>query len=188
MERWKVVEGTDGLLEVSTFGRVRSNMRDGRILKATPDNKGYMRLHVTIKRERKAFKIHRLVAEAFIPNPDNKPQVNHIDGDKSNNAVSNLEWVTSKENAQHALRTGLWKSNMAATKKRNKLKIMPIIATNIETGQQIHFESIGSAERALDTRHITDVLKGKRRQAKGYIFAYKKGGDVHVRLNDSKTK
>lgn len=188
MERWKVVEGTCGALEVSDLGRVKSNLRDGRILKTNPDSKGYHRLRMTINRKKYAFKVHRLVAMAFIPNPENKPQVNHIDGNKDNNAASNLEWVTSKENAQHALRTGLWKSNMAATKKRNELKIMPIIATNIETGQQIHFKSIGSAERALGTRHITDVLKGKRMQAKGYTFAYKEGGDVHVRLNDTKTE
>lgn len=178
MEHWKVVEGTYGALEVSDLGRVKSNLRDGRILKTQKDRKGYHRLRMTIKRQKYSFKLHRLVATAFIPNPENKPQVNHIDGNKDNNAASNLEWVTCKENAQHALRTGLWKKNVAATKERNKLKIMPIIATNIETGEQIHFKSIGSAERAIGTRHITDVLKGKRMQAKGYTFAYREGGDA----------
>ena len=185
MERWKVVEGTYGALEVSDLGRVKSNLRDGRILKTQKDSKGYHRLRMTIKRERYSFKLHRLVAQAFVPNPENKPQVNHIDGNKDNNAASNLEWVTNKENAQHAVRTGLWKSSMKATKERNKLKLKPIIATNIATGQQMHFISIGSAERALGTRHITDVLKGKRRQAKGYVFAYKEGGDADVHPENS---
>lgn len=186
MEHWKEVKGTYGALEVSDLGRVKSNLRDGRILKTQKDSKGYHRLRMTIRRERYSFKIHRLVAEAFIPNPENKPQVNHIDGNKDNNAVVNLEWVTSKENAQHALRTGLWKKNVAATMERNKQKIMPIIATNIETGQKIHFKSIHSAERELGTRHITDVLKGKRQQAKGYTFAYKEGGDADVRPYNTK--
>ena len=188
MEHWKVVEGTNGALEVSDLGRVKSNLRDGRILKTQKDNKGYHRLRMTIKRERYAFKVHRLVAQAFIPNPDNKPQVNHIDGNKDNNAASNLEWVTSMENAQHAIKTGLWKSSMNKARERNKLKLKPIIATNIATGKRTHFESIGSAERALGTRHITDVLKGKRKQAKGYTFAYKEGGDVHVHTELTKTE
>lgn len=185
MEHWKVVEGTYGALEVSDLGRAKSNLRDGRILKTSLDRKGYHRLRMTIKRQKYCFKLHRLVAQAFIPNPDNKPQVNHIDGNKDNNAASNLEWVTNKENAQHAVRTGLWKSSMKAAKERNKLKLKPIIATNISTGQQVHFISIGSAERALGTRHITDVLKGKRRQAKGYVFAYKEGGDADVHPENS---
>ena len=185
MEQWKVVEGTYGALEVSDLGRVRSNLRDGRILKTQKDNKGYQRLRMTIRREKRSFKLHRLVAQAFVPNPENKPQVNHIDGNKDNNAASNLEWVTNRENAQHAIRTGLWKSSMKAVNERNKLKLKPIIATNIVTGQQIYFKSIGAAERALDTRHITDVLKGKRRQAKGYVFAYKEGGDADVHSENS---
>ena len=186
MEEWKVVEGTYGALEVSSYGRVKSNLRDGRILKTTVDKKGYHRLRMTINREKYAFKLHRLVAIAFVPNPDNKPQVNHIDGNKNNNAASNLEWASNLENAHHAMKAGLWDAVYQATLKENESRKKPIIA--FKDGQAIEFSSIADAERAIGTRHITDVLKGKRRQAKGYVFAYKEGGDVDVRLKDSKAK
>jgi len=186
MEQWKEVRDTFGLLEVSNEGRVRSNMRDGRILKATPDKKGYLRLHVTIKRERRSYKVHRLVAEAFIPNPENKPQVNHIDGNKANNAASNLEWVTNIENSYHAIDNGLWEEVYKASRKENESRKRPIIA--FKDGIATEYGSIADAERAIGSRHITDVLKGKRKQAKGYTFAYKEGGDVHVHTKHTKTE
>ena len=179
MEHWKVVEGTQGALEVSDLGRVKSNLRDGRILKTQPDKKGYHRLRMTINRKKYSFKLHRLVAQAFIPNPENKPQVNHIDGDKNNNAVSNLEWVSNKENAHHAISNGLWSSVLEGSRKENDSRKKPIVA--IKDGVVTEFSSVADAERALGSRHITDVLKGKRQQAKGYRFAYKEGGDADVR-------
>ena len=183
MEQWKVVEGTYGALEVSDLGRVRSNLRDGRILKTQRDNKGYHRLRMTIRRERRSFKLHRLVAQAFVPNPENKPQVNHIDGNKDNNAASNLEWVSNVENAHHAISNGLWGNVYKASLKENESRKRPIIA--FKDGQAIEFGSIADAERAIGSRHITDVLKGKRRQAKGYTFAYKEGGDANVHSENS---
>ena len=102
MEKWAPINGTHGLLEISNQGRVRSLMRDGRILKTQTDNKGYTRVRVTIRRERMTFKVHREVAKAFIENPHNFPQVNHIDGNKQNNSADNLEWITNRENAIHA--------------------------------------------------------------------------------------
>ena len=183
MERWKVVEGTYGALEVSDLGRVKSNLRDGRILKTQKDSKGYHRLRMTIKRERYSFKLHRLVAQAFVPNPDNKAQVNHIDGNKDNNAASNLEWVSNIENAHHAIRNGLWDNVFESSRKENENRKRAITAC--KDGQIIEFESIADAERAIGSRHITDVLKGKRKQAKGYTFAYKEGGDADVHTENS---
>ena len=90
MEIWKAVEGTNGRLEVSNRGRVKSNLRDGRILKQQTDNKGYKRVRVTLDGVKRGYKVHRLVATAFVPNPNGLPQVNHIDGNKDNNDVANV--------------------------------------------------------------------------------------------------
>ena len=183
MELWKEVEGTNGALLVSDQGRVKSLLRDGRILKPTPDSKGYLRLRVTINRERRAYKVHRLVAMAFVDNPEGKPQVNHINGDKTDNRACNLEWVTNKENAHHAINNGLWDSLFEGAMLEDERRKKPIVAVCIKTGEIIDFDSVAEAERFVGSRHITDVLKGKRTKAKGYTFAYKEGGDLDVRSN-----
>lgn len=185
MEQWRIVPNTNGALEVSNEGRLRSNLRDGRILKPSMDQKGYLRLRMTIDRKKYSFKVHRLVAQAFIPNPEDKPQVNHIDGNKQNNRADNLEWITNKENVHHAIKNGMWESVFKGTARENESRKKPIIATNIETGECIEYSSISDAQRGIGSRHISDVLKGKRRQAKGFTFAYKEGGDADDRTYNS---
>ena len=101
---WKSVRGYEGLYEVSNLGRVRSLKRattSGVVLKQAM-KRGYM--HVCLSKENRPStkSVHRLVAEAFIANPMDKPVVNHLDGDKTNNAVSNLEWATYSENELHS--------------------------------------------------------------------------------------
>ena len=174
MEIWKSIEGTNGRLEVSNRGRVKSNLRDGRILKQQTDNKGYKRVRVTLDGVKRGYKVHRLVATAFVPNPNGLPQVNHIDGNKDNNDVANLEWVSCRDNIKHAYENGLFKSVIEGVQKENAKRMKAIKATNIETGEVTSFRCIADAERLLGTRHITDVLKGKRNSAKGYTFEYQK--------------
>ena len=178
MEVWKAIQGTKGFIEVSTEGRVRSLLSGTpRILKTTVDTKGYHRVRVTIEREKMGFKLHREAAKAFIPNPDNKPQVNHKDGNKNNNCISNLEWATNKENSHHAIKNGLWDSVFEGAKKENEKRKKPIIAYRIKGKYPCtrYYESIREAERDIGSRHITDVLKGKRNQVKGWSFEYAGG-------------
>ncbi|AYD82369.1 HNH homing endonuclease [Acinetobacter phage vB_AbaM_B09_Aci01-1] len=108
-EIWKPVVGYEDLFEISSLGRLLSK-RSGRILKQHRHPQGYMNVSTRIGGrlgKNVCFKIHRVVAEAFLSNPDSKPTVNHIDGVKHNNILSNLEWATYQENSQHAVDTGL---------------------------------------------------------------------------------
>ena len=119
-EIWKDINGYESLYQVSSYGKVKSLDRTivdswctrefkGQILTPTKHNGKQPYLYVSLSRQGKVKKvfIHQLVAETFIPNPGNKPQVNHKDGNPQNNLVSNLEWVTNAENTQHAYDTGL---------------------------------------------------------------------------------
>jgi hypothetical protein len=103
MEIWKKIEGFENY-SVSNEGRVKN---DKIFLKLSYNKRGYSQVVLWNKNKNKIQTIHRLVAQAFIPNPDNKPEVNHIDYNKTNNHVSNLEWATKKENEDHALQNGL---------------------------------------------------------------------------------
>ena len=100
-EIWKDVVGYEGLYEVSSLGRVKSVKRN-KILSQKHNWDGYLRIQLWRNNKNKYVSIHRLVAEAFIENPNTKPFINHIDGNKQNNKVDNLEWCTQKENIKHA--------------------------------------------------------------------------------------
>lgn len=99
-EQWADIPGFEDYYQVSNMGRVRS-VRTGRILKNHLAKRRYYVVALCVNRRQTTCLIHRMVATAFVPNPDKKPQVNHIDGDVTNNLVSNLEWVTYYENIQH---------------------------------------------------------------------------------------
>lgn len=116
MVEWKSVAGFEGLYEVNDNGEVRSVPRfrsgkggaptpvKGRTLKQSKDRYGYLKVCLRDGSKAHNVLVHRIVAEAFIPNPENKPSVNHIDENKTNNSVSNLEWATVKENNNHGSR------------------------------------------------------------------------------------
>ena len=112
IEEWRPIEGYEGLYEVSNTGQVRSldkydsmnRFLRGRILRLFTDGLGYLRAQLYSNSKRKSFLVHRLVAQAFIPNPDNLPQVNHRDENPSNDNVDNLEWCDGKYNVNYGTR------------------------------------------------------------------------------------
>ena len=106
--RWKdvYIDGNKVPYQVSDIGLV-INCSTKRLLMGSPDKRGYIKVSIYMDNKLHTMAVHRLVAEAFIPNPDNKPTVNHKDGNKKNNNVENLEWMTHKENIQHAIDNGL---------------------------------------------------------------------------------
>lgn len=110
-EIWKDIKGYEGLYQVSNLGRVKSSnygrMGYEKILKPNINRKGYHLIGLHLKGKVSCAKIHRLVAIAFIPNPNNYPQVNHIDGNPGNNSITNLEWCDNRYNTNHAYKIGL---------------------------------------------------------------------------------
>jgi hypothetical protein len=127
-EKWKDIPSYEGLYKISSFGRVRSLTRKGslvdRMMKLNHDNYGYACVNLCKDGKLKFFRIHRLVAISFVPNPFKKPHVNHIDGNKGNPVSSNLEWVTRSENHKHAFLNGF--QTVPTTKLTNEL-VMEII-------------------------------------------------------------
>lgn len=111
-EIWKDIEGYEGLYQVSDMGRVKSFPRPGtrtmkpRILKLSIEKKGYVKLNLRKNNRVKTVRIHRLVALSFLLNPENKRVVNHVDSDRSNNMLENLEWATQSENIIHGYQHG----------------------------------------------------------------------------------
>lgn len=116
MEEFRAIEGYPAY-KVSNLGRIKNPY--GRIIKANY-KEGYMQVGLRNEDGVKQKRLHRLVAKAFIPNPENKEQVNHINGNKSDNRVENLEWVTNFENRLHAVKTGLVPSECLGIKVVNK--------------------------------------------------------------------
>lgn len=160
-EVWKDIEGYEGLYQVSSWGRVRSVFRYYKILRGLKTTNGYLRVALCKNGKTKFHSVHRVVAQAFIPNPQNKPQVNHIDENKDNNHVENLEWCTAKENTNHGTH------NLRVSKTKSK----PIIC--IETGIEYYGTCECARQMGLHQSVITHVLKGKRKTTGGYTFKYK---------------
>ena len=120
-EEWKQIKEFPDY-EVSTFGRVR---KGDLILKTSLTTNGYPRVHLRKDKKDHTLMVHRFVAKAFIPNPNNYPVVNHIDGNKTNNNVKNLEWCTSLMNLHHAYKTGLMRDpNVLTPEQAKELKMM----------------------------------------------------------------
>lgn len=165
MQTWASVKDYEGLYRISNNGDVFSIIKN-RCLKGTSAN-GYRKVELWKDSKGKKEYVHRLVAMAFVDNPNNLPEVNHKDGNRLNNRYDNLEWVTSSGNTKHAVYSHALKPWGNGAK--------PIEAIDILTGLSKYFPTISEAEREIGSRHITDVLKGKRKSCKGYTFRYVEG-------------
>lgn len=159
-EDWKYIDGSDNAY-ISTLGRIQRNGKD---VIPTEDNEGYLRVSVGGKAGRD--RVHRFLAKAFIPNPKHKPCVNHIDGNKKNNRIDNLEWCTAKENSEHASRTGLLSHDTG--------RKGAILAVNLKTGQSCVFLNqmhVAKVIGASDSE-VNKCIKGKRKTVHGYTLEY----------------
>ena len=161
-------------IEVSTLGRVRTLdkmvwngkgtwLMKGRVLKQSNDKDGYLQVRILIDGKGTTKKVHRLVAQAFIPNYDNLPEVNHKNCVRDDNRAINLEWCSHLYNVRYRQKCGV--SQMEATGH-------PLFAINLATLEVSHFRAQTEAGRVLGVYHqnISKVIKGKYKQANGYWF------------------
>lgn len=184
-EVWKDIEDFEGLYQVSNLGRVRSldridkngQFRNGRVLADKHNNRGYHTIALYRGGNTKYWLIHRLVAIAFLDNPDSLPEVNHKDENKANNAASNLEWCTSAYNLNYGTRKERIKRSTGYKHKTNYFnKPKPIVATSVTTGFSIMLPNIHAARKQLgiDFRQVSAVIRGKQKTAHGYTFVLAK--------------
>lgn len=169
VELWRYVKGYEGKYIVSNLGNVmsiphnytdklnREFIIDGRTLTKTDDGRGYDRVRLGDKQ----YRIHRLVAEAFIPNPLNLSEVNHKDGNKKNNCVENLEWVTHQENIIHAVETGLFGER---AKKATPEIVEAIRAEYIPYDREHSTIALGK-KYGIDPAYVWRIINGQRRKS-----------------------
>ncbi len=162
-------------IEANQFGEIRSKDRfvrgkngskqliKGRVLKQYIHKNGYMFVHFSMNGKTVNLSVHRVVAICFIPNPNKHPEVNHIDNNRTNNVVSNLEWCSSQYNQDYKKKFGTSPADVLGR---------PVIAVNPETSEVSWFETQHEAARQLDANpgNICSVLKGKLTKTKGYYF------------------
>jgi len=161
VEEWRGIVGYEGMYEVSSFGMIKSLPRyysPTETILAPFLRRGYPSVGLTIKGDCKFHTVHKIVANAFLLNEENKPQINHKDGDKTNNHVSNLEWVTAKENVQHALATGLNKAIGKTHYKSKKGYILSPFKQLFYVDCATEFSKV----HGLDKWCLSRVMRGER--------------------------
>lgn len=189
MTEFVAIPGYEGFYEVGDDGTIRSLDRivyrsdtgkpllyTGCVLQPSRDKYGYLNVYLSVNRKSKRFRVHRLVAEAFVQNPMNKRQVNHKDGNKENNHKDNLEWSTNQENQKHAIDTGL-KTIHTGRKAARLLYTTFVISAENEI---IHICNGNKEleEAGFDFRLVSDVCLGKRRSHRGCTF-------LRIKVEDS---
>lgn len=167
---FKNVKGWEGLYVVNEQGVIKSTARNGNgfkehVMSQSTDSYGYKVVKMRNKDKVCTLKVHRIVATAFLPNPNNKPQVNHKDGNKTNNSVTNLEWVTASENIKHAKALGLQQECP------NRVKVCKISLTGEHIATYKSLKEAGTMNNICWTG-ISAVLRGKRKTAGGFKWVY----------------
>ena len=171
-EIWKDIDGYEGLYEVSNLGRIKSlrdkNGNREKILKTIKDKDGYLKINLWKEDKMKTFRVHRLVATAFISNPNNLPTVNHIDENKENNVADNLEWMNLSQQQRHGtcqqrrvekLTNGVLSKQVYQYTKDEKLVAI--------------WKSVNECKRnGFCKSHISACCNGKLKSHKGYIWSY----------------
>ena len=171
-EVWKDIEGYGGLYQVSNLGNVRStNWRRLGVVKniyLKPHNRGYLQVELTNGEKKKTYLVHQLVAKAFLLNPDNLSCVNHIDENKQNNNICNLEWCDQSYNTRYSI------SKHPNKKRRNSLSSKKIL----QISKDGHIEREWTCSREIElvagmsNWSISQCCRGKRKTAYGYIWRY----------------
>lgn len=176
-EIWKDIEGYEGLYQVSNFGNVKRlegkiysyitnkyETRKEHMIKTRVGNRKYKVVNLCKNSKRECKTVHRLIAQAFLPNPNNFECVNHIDGNKLNNKIDNLEWCTTQQNIQHAYKNNLMTNN-------KKIDQYSLDNKFIKT-----FNSINEASKKIGVAqpNISMCAIGKKKTAGGYIWKYTK--------------
>lgn len=183
-EVWKDYNGSikqfHGLIRVSNMGRIfkkgtNTSKNQSGILKGTHTYQGYVRVHVSINGKEYNKAVHRLVAEMFVPNPKNKPCIDHINAIRDDNRASNLRWVTAQENCQNPIYLAKLsqRGHDQLLAEANKKKVM---AENIETGEKLYFDSIYALKKHFHTKaNIQRMLKNDRpvRSHKSKLYGWR---------------
>jgi hypothetical protein len=172
MEIWKDIDGYDGYYQVSNYGRIK-NANKGTYLKQQTNRFGYKRVKLFKNNKGKEYAVHRLVALAFIENPENKPCVNHINFDKTCNIAENLEWCTYEENNKWSMVNGRkamrpeWLEKICKTRKTKA-----VVGTNIKTGEKVYFKSIrATKEIGADPSDVSRCCRGLKESSGGYRWS-----------------
>lgn len=172
-EKWKDIKDYESKYQISSYGRIKN--QKNKILKPMFD-KNYLCIDLYKESKRKRFKVHRLVAQAFLNNSKNLAIVNHIDGNKLNNNMDNLEWCTSSENTKHAFRIGLAKVNKNMEGKFNEKNPNSITRCQYDLNGRFikKWSCAKEIERNLGIHHshIAKCCTGKLKTAGGYVWKY----------------
>ena len=174
-ELWKDIPEYE-LYQISNLGRVK-NKRTGIIRKNIVSFGLYQTIKLCKNGKQHLHLVHRLVAQTFIPNPYNKPEINHIDGNKHNNCVSNLEWVTRQENAIHSIKNGLQTKEQLNKAVKSMLKATKKKVLQIKNGKVVaRYDGLRQACRENNYSHgfISGCINGKYKSAYGYEWKFEK--------------